>query len=308
MTLLRGLHAATFQVKVFRWLVVFIHRDALDGGIGSEILQVVEGYHAGGFILLDVVERTGGQGAPVELHLCETVDVLAVFACVIGWERVVLETQGIFIPGVLVGIVVATVCLVDNETIGRHHHYSWHAFFVVRKIAQTYSVFVGIVDAPYQHAISHKILIPALVSDILEQQEFALGSLLQVVSGLVAHTARCVVRIDEEVFIVHVGINLIGLRCHIVWLQGYLCSFRRTQRDRVYPSHHHLLPWGVWGRAIAIIGVFACIHQIPEFRTLVVGCIGWGLGWIMVWQAQGVRELVAEKTDTINLEEAILCI
>ena len=28
----------------------------------------------------------------------------------------------------------------------------------------------------------------------------------------------------------------------------------------------------------------------------------------MVWQAQGVRELVAEKTDTINLVEAILCI
>ena len=124
MALLRGLHAATFQVEVFRWLVVFIHRDALDGGIGSEILQVVEGYHAGGFILLDVVERTGGQGALVELHLGETVDVLAVFACVVGWERVVLKTQGIFIPGMLVGVVVATVCLVDNETIGRHHHYS----------------------------------------------------------------------------------------------------------------------------------------------------------------------------------------
>ena len=128
----------------------------------------------------------------------------------------------------LVGIVVATVCLVDNETIGRHHHYSWHAFFVVRKIAQTYGALVGIVDAPYQHAISREILIPALVADVLEQQEFALGSLLQVVSGLVAHAARCVVRIDEEVFIVHVGINLIGLRCHIVWLQGYLRSFRRT--------------------------------------------------------------------------------
>ena len=26
----------------------------------------------------------------------------------------------------------------------------------------------------------------------------------------------------------------------------------------------------------------------------------------MVWQAQGVRELVAEKTDTINLVEVIL--
>ena len=28
----------------------------------------------------------------------------------------------------------------------------------------------------------------------------------------------------------------------------------------------------------------------------------------MVWQAQGVGELVAEKTDAVNLVEAILCI
>ena len=73
MALLRGLHAATFQVEVFRWLVVFIHRDALDGCIDSEILQVIEGYHAGGFILLDVVERTGG---------------LRVSFCYPGWSAV----------------------------------------------------------------------------------------------------------------------------------------------------------------------------------------------------------------------------
>ena len=95
MTLLRGLHAAAFQVEVFRWLVVFIHRDALDGGIDSEILQVVEGYHASGFILLDVVERTGGQGAPVELHLGEGVDVLAVFACVVSCSDLRFDDDGI---------------------------------------------------------------------------------------------------------------------------------------------------------------------------------------------------------------------
>ena len=121
MALLRGLHAAAFQVEVFRWLVVFIHRDALDGGIGSEILQVVEGYHAGGFILLDIVERTGGQGAPVELHLGKTVDVLAVFACVIGWERVVLGVLIVFIPGIF--HAVSAVCLVDDEAIGWNHHH-----------------------------------------------------------------------------------------------------------------------------------------------------------------------------------------
>ena len=108
--------------------------DCLADACRSEVLEVIKGNHTRSFILLDVVERTGGKGTPVEFHLGQTVHVAAILTDAISWEWVVLVAGVIIAPGICV--VVSTVHLVDDETICRYYHHSGYSLDIVGIIVE----------------------------------------------------------------------------------------------------------------------------------------------------------------------------
>lgn len=175
---------SAFQIQI-GCRAVFTDDDRRDSG-RREVLEIIEGYQTGCFILCDVVERMtrintvvqGDTGQTVHLILCSRTRL-------VGWERVVLKTRyNISIANFLViAVVYHSVC--------RNNHDSWLTCRVVGIIKQINRSLVIVVDAPYQQSVTQSFLVPSLVSDILQQQVFALA----------------------------VGYNLVCIRCYVVWFQ-----------------------------------------------------------------------------------------
>lgn len=134
MSLDRTLHLTAFHIVVFCRSLVGNVDDCLADACRSEVLEVIKGNHTRSFILLDVVERTGGKGTPVEFHLGQTVHIAAILTDAISWEWVVLVAGVIIAPGICV--VVSTVHLVDDETICRYYHHSGYSLDIVGIIVE----------------------------------------------------------------------------------------------------------------------------------------------------------------------------
>ncbi len=134
MSLDRILHLTAFHIVVFCRSLVGNVDDCLADACRSEVLEVIKGNHTRSFILLDVVERTGGKGTPVEFHLGQTVHIAAILTDAISWEWVVLVAGVIIAPGICV--VVSTVHLVDDETICRYYHHSGYSLDIVGIIVE----------------------------------------------------------------------------------------------------------------------------------------------------------------------------
>ena len=135
-----GTHTQTATDKYHKNIVIKGNKavgnvdDCLADACRSEVLEVIKGNHTRSFILLDVVERTGGKGTPVEFHLGQTVHIAAILTDAISWEWVVLVAGVIIAPGICV--VVSTVHLVDDETICRYYHHSGYSLDIVGIIVE----------------------------------------------------------------------------------------------------------------------------------------------------------------------------
>lgn len=199
---------SAFQIKI-GCRSVFTDDDRRDSG-RKEVLEIIEGYQTGCFILCDVVERMtrintvvqGDTGQTVHLVLCSR-------ARLVGWERVVLKTRDniIVADSSIIAVVYHSVC--------RNNHDPWLTCRVVGIIPQVNRWQIIVVDAPYQHSVTRSLLVPSLVSDVLQQQVFALA----------------------------VGYNLVCIRCLVVWFQLYLLRLGIRKEGRLFPSYDALLPW-----------------------------------------------------------------
>ena len=144
----------------------------------------------------------GDTGQTVHLILCSR-------ARLVGWERVVLKTRYDIIAA------DARVIAVVYHSVCRNNHDPWLTCRVVGIIPQInrWQIIVG--DAPYQQSVTQSLLVPSLVSDILQQQVFALA----------------------------VGYNLECIRCLVVRFQLYLLRLGIRKEGRLFPSYDAFLPW-----------------------------------------------------------------
>ena len=199
---------SAFQIKI-GCRSVFTDDDRRDSG-RREVLEIIEGNQTGCFILCDVVERMtrintvvqGDTGQTVHLILCSR-------ARLVGWKRVVQKTC------YNINIADALVIAVVYHSVCRNNHDPWLTCHVVGIILQVNRWQIIVVDAPYQQSVTKSLLVPSLVSDILQQQVFALA----------------------------VGYNLVCIRCLVVWFQCYLLRLGIRKEGRLFPSYDALLPW-----------------------------------------------------------------
>ena len=199
---------SAFQIKI-DCRSVFTDDDRRDSG-RREVLEIIEGNQTGCFILCDVVERMtrintvvqGDTGQTVHLILCSR-------ARLVGWKRVVQKTC------YNINIADALVIAVVYHSVCRNNHDPWLTSRVVGIILQVNRWQIIVVDAPYQQSVTKSLLVPSLVSDILQQQVFALA----------------------------VGYNLVCIRCLVVWFQLYLLRLGIRKEGRLFPSYDALLPW-----------------------------------------------------------------
>lgn len=109
---------SAFKVKI-GCRSVFADDDRRDSG-RREVLEIIEGYQTGCFILCDVVERMTRINTVVQGDTSQTVHlVLCSRARFVGWERVVLETcyNIIVADSSIIAVVYHSVC--------RNNHYPW---------------------------------------------------------------------------------------------------------------------------------------------------------------------------------------
>ena len=144
----------------------------------------------------------GDTGQTVHLVLCSR-------ARLVGRKRVVLKTR------YNISIADAPVIAVVYHSVCRNNHYPWLTCRVVGIIKQINRWQIIVVDAPYQHSVTRSLLVPSLVSDVLQQQVFALA----------------------------VGYNLVCIRCLVVWFQLYLLRLGIRKEGRLFPSYDALFPW-----------------------------------------------------------------
>ena len=199
---------SAFQIKI-GCRSVFTDDDRRDSG-RREVLEIIEGNQTGCFILCDVVERMtrintvvqGDTGQTVHLILCSR-------ALLVDRKRVVQKTC------YNINIADALVIAVVYHSVCRNNHDPWLTCRVVGIIPQINRWQIIVVDAPYQQSVTKSLLVPSLVSDILQQQVFALA----------------------------VGYNLVCIRCLVVWFQLYLLRLGIRKEGRLFPSYDALLPW-----------------------------------------------------------------
>lgn len=199
---------SAFQIKI-DCRSVFTDDDRRDSG-RREVLEIIEGNQTGCFILCNVVERMtrintvvqGDTGQTVHLILCSR-------ARLVGWKRVVQKTC------YNINIADALVIAVVYHSVCRNNHDPWLTCRVVGIILQVNRWQIIVVDAPYQQSVTKSLLVPSLVSDILQQQVFALA----------------------------VGYNLVCIRSLVVWFQCYLLRLGIRKEGRLFPSYDALLPW-----------------------------------------------------------------
>lgn len=83
---------SAFQIKI-GCRSIFADDDRRDSG-RREVLEIIEGYQTGCFILSDVVERMTRINTVVQGDTGQTVHfILCSRARLVGWERVVLKTR-----------------------------------------------------------------------------------------------------------------------------------------------------------------------------------------------------------------------
>ena len=208
MSLKRSGNLPAFQVEVFGWGggCILVKKGVLDTR-SLEVLEVVEADDAGSLILCDVVEWAGSHRAPVELHFSQTVDVASILSYFIGREWVIPAALPILVCCIF---LITDICLVDDQTICRNNRYSWNTYGIVWAVCEVYFIDIAVIDAPYQQAISWKCLVPAFVSDVLEEKEFSLGSFHQLLLFLNSWVGCRVILVDTEIIFVHISLYLVG--------------------------------------------------------------------------------------------------
>ena len=258
---------------VYIVVVFFGHGCRQGNGLrDGRLFHEVEGDDAAG--LLYVEQRLGEcslvhrERGGVELVLGSGVGVAAV--------RCAIHGGGYYF------FVVVNLIRTYQPAVGGQYVHAWGALDVVDGIVGQKERIVE-VDMIDEHSVPHvaQVDVPFIRLYVLDDDVFVAGCLAVLVDA--------------------VGLAAVSVDVHQA---DALALALLGKGFNLHPSHVLAFPCGIGGGAIAVVGVFAVVHQVPVFHGGQELFLGSCRGGIEVGQAHAMRELVAEESDAVYLRHA----